>query len=229
MSPEKATSSSAALRDQIAKAKAAKKTPAIRKGLQSSTQNDDSAFDPFADPFNTKPRGSSGLLRKRIEAARGDGRLNIAGMGLTSIPDEVLTMYDQREDSSLNWSQMTDLALFVAADNDLDMISDDIFPDVTTEVAMDNEIKGLQFRGIEMLDLHGNNLQAVPTGLRWLERLTTLNLVSSVIFNLESAITYNQRLITSWATPSLTPLASSSHYESSDWATTTCPATFLNQ
>jgi hypothetical protein len=71
------------------------------------------------------------------------------------------------------------------------VISDDIVPDVTTEVAMDNEIKGLQFRGIEMLDLHGNNLQAVPTGLRWLERLTTLNLVSSVIFDLESAITYD--------------------------------------
>jgi hypothetical protein len=190
-SPEKATSSSAALRDQIAKAKAAKRTPAIRKGPQSNIQNDDSAFDPFADPFNTKPKGSSGLLRKRIEAARGDGRLNIAGMGLKNIPDEVLTMYDQREDSSLNWSQMTDLALFVAADNDLDTISDDIFPDVTTEVAMDNEIKGLQFRGIEMLDLHGNNLQAVPTGLRWLERLTTLNLVSSARSNIESVITYD--------------------------------------
>lgn len=161
------------------------------KGQQSTTQSDDAALDPFADPFNTKPKGSSGLMRKRIEAARGDGRLNIAGMGLKNIPDEVLSMYDQREDRNMNWSQMTDLVRFVAADNDLDAISDDIFPDVTTEVAMDNqsEYKGLQFRGVEMLDLHGNNLQTVPAGLRWLDRLTILNLVSFRIYNLTSTTT----------------------------------------
>lgn len=135
-------------------------------------------------------------MRKRIEAARGDGRLNIAGLGLKHIPDEVLSMYDQREDSSMNWSQMTDLVRFVAADNDLDTISDDIFPDVTTEVAMDNqsEFKGLQFRGVEMLDLHGNNLQTVPAGLRWLERLTVLNLVSFITSNLPGTITYNLKV-----------------------------------
>jgi len=195
-SPEKAASSSAALRDQIAKAKAAKRAPVVAKGQQSNSQNNDSAFDPFADPFNTKPKGSSGLMRKRIEAARGDGRLNIAGLGLKHIPDEVLSMYDQREDSSMNWSQMTDLVRFVAADNDLDTISDDIFPDVTTEVAMDNqsEFKGLQFRGVEMLDLHGNNLQTVPAGLRWLERLTVLNLVSFITSNLPGTITYNLKV-----------------------------------
>jgi hypothetical protein len=231
-SPEKAASSSAALRDQIAKAKASKRTPAVPKGPQSSSQGDDVAFDPFADPFNTKPRGSSGLLRKRIEAARGDGRLNIAGMGLKNIPDEVLSMYDQREDSSLNWSQMTDLIRFVAADNDIDTISDDIFPDVATEIAMEdqNEVKGLQFRGVEMLDLHGNNLQAVPAGLRWLERLTTLNLVSFMTCDLAIAATdISQSLTTSWATPFSTLSASSSHCENSNWAITTCPATFLNQ
>lgn len=100
-------------------------------------------------------------------------------MGLKNIPDEVLNMYDQQEDSKMNWSQMTDLVRFVAADNDLDMISDAVFPDVATELAMDNEqeVKGLQFRSVEMIDLHGNNLEAVPAGLRWLERLTVLNLV----------------------------------------------------
>ncbi|KAI4726998.1 L domain-like protein [Aureobasidium sp. EXF-10728] len=184
-SPEKLASSSAALRDQIAKAKAAKRTPGLFKGQQSSSQNDDAAFDPFADPFNTKPKNSNGLLRKRIEAARGDGRLNIAGMNLKSIPDEVLSMYDQREDSNMNWSQMTDLVRFVAADNDLDTISDDIFPDVATEVAMndENEVKGLQFRSVEMIDLHGNNLQTVPAGFRWLERLTALNLSHNKLGN----------------------------------------------
>jgi len=92
-------------------------------------------------------------------------------------------MYDQREDSNMNWSQMTDLVRFVAADNELDTISDDIFPDIATEVAMDDEkeVKGLQFRSVEMIDFHGNNLQTVPSGLRWMERLTVLNLVSSAI------------------------------------------------
>jgi hypothetical protein len=231
-SPEKTVSSSAALRDQIAKAKASKRTPAVPKGQQSGSQGDDFEFDPFADPFNTKPKGSSGLLRKRIEAARGDGRLNIAGMGLKNIPDEVLGMYDQREDSSLNWSQMTDLVRFVAADNDIDTISDDIFPDVATEIAMDdqNEVKGLQFRGVEMLDLHGNNLQAVPAGLRWLERLTNLNLVSFMVYDIVLTTTdISQSLTTSWATPFLTLSASLSHCENSNWATTTCPAISLNQ
>ncbi|THY36776.1 L domain-like protein [Aureobasidium pullulans] len=182
---EKASSSSAALRDQIAKAKAAKRTPAVSKGQSSANQSDDSRFDPFADPFNTKPQNDNGLLRKRIDAARSDGRLNLAGLGLKQIPDDVLTMYDQREDSNMNWSQMTDLVRFVAADNELDTISDDIFPDIATEVAMEDEkaVKGLQFRSVEMIDFHGNNLQTVPSGLRWMERLTVLNLSHNKLGN----------------------------------------------
>ncbi|TIA20645.1 L domain-like protein [Aureobasidium pullulans] len=182
---EKAPSSSAALRDQIAKAKAAKRTPAVSKGQSSVNQFDDSRFDPFADPFNMKPQDGNGLLRKRIGAARSDGRLNLAGLSLKQIPDDVLTMYDQREDSNMNWSQMTDLVRFVAADNELDTISDDIFPDIATEVAMDDEkeVKGLQFRSVEMIDFHGNNLQTVPSGLRWMERLTVLNLSHNKLGN----------------------------------------------
>lgn len=182
---EKAPSSSAALRDQIAKAKAAKRTPAVSKGQSSVNQFDDSRFDPFADPFNTKPQDGNGLLRKRIDAARSDGRLNLAGLSLKQIPDDVLTMYDQREDSNMNWSQMTDLVRFVAADNELDTISDDIFPDIATEVAMDDEkeVKGLQFRSVEMIDFHGNNLQTVPSGLRWMDRLTVLNLSHNKLGN----------------------------------------------
>ncbi|THW14607.1 L domain-like protein [Aureobasidium pullulans] len=182
---EKAPSSSAALRDQIAKAKAAKRTPAVSKGQSSVNHFDDSRFDPFADPFNTKPQDGNGLLRKRIDAARSDGRLNLAGLSLKQIPDDVLTMYDQREDSNMNWSQMTDLVRFVAADNELDTISDDIFPDIATEVAMDDEkeVKGLQFRSVEMIDFHGNNLQTVPSGLRWMERLTVLNLSHNKLGN----------------------------------------------
>lgn len=181
--PEKAATkpatSSAALRDQIAKAKAAKRAPGTSK---SKVDAGDFQFDPFGDPFNTKPKDNNGLLRKRIDAARGDGRLNLAGLNLKKIPDEILCMYDaeQLEASNMSWSQMVDLFRFVAADNELDTIPDDIFPDIATETAMEDEsnTKALQFRGVEMVDLHGNNLQAIPPGLRRLERLTVLNLVS---------------------------------------------------
>jgi hypothetical protein len=185
-SPEKVASSSSALRDQIAKAKAkaATRAPGAFKDLAAANQAEDGRFDPFGDPFNTKPKNVNGLLRKRIDAARGDGRLNLAGLSLKQIPDEVLNMYDaeQREGSNMNWSEMTDLVRLVAADNELDTISDALFPDIATEAAMDSEtdVKGLQFRSVEMLDFHGNNLQTLPGGLRWLERLTVLNLVSSM-------------------------------------------------
>ena len=71
----------------------------------------------------------------------------------------------------------------VAADNEFEAISDDIFPDIDNDaVFLDDDdeeaAKGLQFRGLEVLDLHNNLLPTVPLGLRRLERLTVINLVS---------------------------------------------------
>lgn len=172
--------SSAALREQIARAKAAKRAVTTKQDSFSDAGTSDFNFESSADPFNQAPIENKGLLRKRIDGARADGRLNIAGMGLDTIPNEVLTMYDpeQMADSKLSWSETVDLVRFVAADNELTTISDDVFPDIDRETAaIDDDAKGLQFGGIELLDLHGNSLQTVPLGIRRLERLTSLDLV----------------------------------------------------
>jgi len=169
--------SSATLREQIAKAKAAKRAAAVHS--ESGTPTSTGEFDLDTDPFNQKPKDNKGILRKRIEAARADGRLNIAAMGLTEVPDEVLRMYDadQVADSNISWNESVDVTRFMAADNQFETLSDDVFPDIDPAAAADEEDpRGYQFAGVEMLDLHGNRLQSLPLGLRRLERLTTLNL-----------------------------------------------------
>ena len=178
-----------ALRDQIAKAKAAKRAAAAKSAPEAGSNDEEvpviasGTFD-FGlsnDPFNQQAgqNGSKGLLRKRIDAARSDGRLNIAAMGFKEIPEEVMNMYnlDAIEDGS--WAEAVDLTRFVAANNELELIHDDVFPDIDPRENTDDEdSKGNQFGGLETLDLHGNVLIALPLGLRRLELLTTLNLVS---------------------------------------------------
>jgi hypothetical protein len=71
------------------------------------------------------------------------------------------------------------LTRFIAADNELETIGDDVFPDMDPrDLAEDDDARGNQFGGLETLDLHGNTLVSIPRGLRRLELLTTLNLVS---------------------------------------------------
>jgi len=135
------------------------------------------------DPFNQQisQTGSKGLLKNRIGAARTDGRLNIAAMRLKEIPDEVLNMYNLESIASQggSWAESVDLTRFIAADNEFELLSDDVFPDIDAREALEDEdAKGNQFGGLETLDLHGNVLIALPLGLRRLELLTTLNLVS---------------------------------------------------
>lgn len=183
-----APKSSSSLRDQIAKAKAAKRAAA---SSSAASNYDEVPVVPTAsfnfglsdDPFNQRvdPNASKGLLRKRIAAARTDGRLNIAAMGLKEIPGEVMTMYnlDTLGDQGGSWAEAVDLTRFIAADNEFEMLDDNIFPDVDPREAMDDdEYTGNQFGGLETLDLHGNLLKEIPMGLRRLELLTSLNLVS---------------------------------------------------
>ena len=136
--PRKVSSSSSALREQIAKAKeAARRAQVARFGngtpprvVPAVTENEfgiepDPAeiaeFDfGLDDPFNQRPGGSKSLLRKRVDAARMDGRLNIAAMGLAEIPGEVLAMYKYDEsDGSVAWGEVVDLVTIIAADNEL--------------------------------------------------------------------------------------------------------------
>lgn len=183
--------SSLALRDQIAKAKAAKRAAATKQLSTVESEASEGAVIPAGtfdfgladDPFNQQVRqdGAKGLLRKRIDAARTDGRLNIAAMGFKQIPEEVMDMYNLDLIASQGgaWAESVDLTRFIAAGNELELLSDDIFPDVDPrDNADDEEAKGNQFGGLETLDLHGNVLIALPLGLRRLELLTTLNLVS---------------------------------------------------
>ncbi|KAK5710850.1 hypothetical protein LTS12_027970, partial [Elasticomyces elasticus] len=165
--------SSNALRESIAKAKAARKAAAQNNKKTAPT-------DPFEvpDPFNQQSKDSNkGLLRKRVEAGRTTGNLNIAAMSLTELPEEVMTMYDFDPESTTDWYESVDLVKIIAADNELAELPDSAFPDVEVEdIDLDVNEKGNQFGGLEVLDLHGNLLQSLPMGLRRLHRLHSLNL-----------------------------------------------------
>ncbi|KAI1809395.1 L domain-like protein [Poronia punctata] len=190
--------SSAALRDQIAKAKAAKRMASRQTSntLASEPQKSpvvptDDTFD-FGlsdDPFGQKSFEQSNrkVMQSRIETARMTGRLNISAMGLKEIPEEVLKMYDLasvgRPDGS--WAESVDLTRLVAADNELETIDDAIFPDVgPSELDADEEDdKGRIFWGLESADLHNNSLISLPLGFRRLQLLTSLNLTSNKLTN----------------------------------------------
>lgn len=174
--------SSAFLRQQIAKAKAEHR--ASTKMQTDNTVNPSSKaydFENCEDPFNQKRNGEMQPLLKRIDNARRDGKLHIAAMSLKTVPAEVMQMYDPpaMEDSSVTWDETVDLVRLNGADNEIEEIGENVFPDVSLEELQnttDQEAKGSQFGGLEYLDFHGNKLHSIPLGLRRLSRLTNLNL-----------------------------------------------------
>ncbi|KAH7088076.1 hypothetical protein FB567DRAFT_330934 [Paraphoma chrysanthemicola] len=181
----KVGSSSNALREQIAKAKeAARRTKT--ETVRTSTPPRDAivpapeeiaTFDfGLDDPFN-QAKGGKSVLRKRIDGARVDGRLNMAAMGLKEIPDEVLDMYKyDPNDTTVAWGEIVDLTSIIAADNDLENFPEAMFPDVDIETMMDSDEGGPQFGAVQNMDIHGNNFRELPMGLRWLTQLSRLNL-----------------------------------------------------
>ena len=171
--------SSAALRETIAKAKAARRNTSKILGKSSA------ANKPSTEDFPDIEIGgrNEGLLRKRIASARTDGRLNIAALGLTEMPREVMSMYDAGAGDGA-WYESVDLVRLIAADNELESLKDEIFPDDTAAShSADDDYQGNLFGGLETLDLHGNYLKAIPIGLRRLDRLTTLNLSKNRLGN----------------------------------------------
>lgn len=152
--------SSAALRETIAKAKAAKRTATKFQGKAA-----DNGFEIQVDSDVSR-------LRRKIDMALQDGKLNIAALGFKEIPNEVINM------AQYGSLESVDITRINAADNELETISDEVFPDIDSEVAMreDDDFLGLFFGGLESLDLHGNRLLILPKGLRRLDNLTTLNL-----------------------------------------------------
>ncbi|KAI0969593.1 hypothetical protein F4678DRAFT_439428, partial [Xylaria arbuscula] len=196
--PSSVRKSSAALRDQIAKAKAAKRAAGRRVATTVEPQVSESPVIPTDDTFDfglsDDPFGqmkfedsNRKVLQSRIDTARVSGRLNIAAMGLKDIPDEVLKMYDLeslgRADGS--WAESVDLTRLVAADNELETIDDSIFPDIDPNALISEEVddRGRIFWGLESADLHNNMLISLPFGLRRLHQLTSLNLTSNKLTN----------------------------------------------
>ena len=137
LTPSKPSTSSAALRETIAKAKAARHR--IGKSEKTDTLLSQLVTDDFPE---TGLEGSNkGLLSKRVASARADGRLNIAAMGLKDMPSEVLNMYSANTDAGDGgaWYESVDLVRLVAADNEFEYLGEDIFPDLAAEAgsAMD--------------------------------------------------------------------------------------------
>ncbi|KAK7931297.1 hypothetical protein PG985_002009 [Apiospora marii] len=192
-----AQNSSAALREQIAKARAAKRAAAkqvsaaaLPPTAEAPLVPTDTSFD-FGlcdDPFNQNQFENSNrkVMQTRINGARTTGKLNISAMGLKEIPEDVLKMYDLEAIGTQggSWAESVDLTRFVAADNELEIIDDSIFPDTDpVDFAEDEDSNGHQFGGLESLDLHGNTLISLPVGLRRLQFLTSLNLASNKLAN----------------------------------------------
>lgn len=196
--PATPSRSSAALRETIAKAKAA------RRAANSAIKDTDSDVTPalqmsmHSEPYPTPAIDGSnrGLLKKRLEGAVASGNLNLAAMGFEQIPSEVLKMYDTT--TSISWAEMVDLTKFNMADNKIAEVTADVFPDWSAEEMYDDDEKTNQFAGLETLDLHHNLLHTMPIGLRRMERLTTLNLSGNRLSN--------QVLTVIWQIPNLQSL-----------------------
>ncbi|KAK1092084.1 hypothetical protein LTR48_005030 [Friedmanniomyces endolithicus] len=185
-------SSSTALREQIAAAKAAARKEKAKNDSpqqvdRAQIETSDIATHVSVDPFNLAPKDPNHILRNRIKTAWTDGKLNIAAMGLKQIPRDVLKMFDAKamEEGNVNWAEVVDLTKLIAADNELESLCDESFPDAPAEQWADvgeGEL-GSPFGGLETLDLHGNNLSALPAGMRRLERLTIINLAHNKLDN----------------------------------------------
>ncbi|KAK0345864.1 hypothetical protein LTR94_009111 [Friedmanniomyces endolithicus] len=185
-------SSSTALREQIAAAKAAvrkekAKNDSPQQMDRALVETSDIATHMRVDPFNLAPKDPKHILRNRIKTAWTDGKLNIAAMGLKQIPHDVLKMFDAKamEEGSVNWAEVVDLTKLIAADNELELLCDESFPDAPAVQWADfgKGESGSPFGGLEILDLHGNSLSALPAGMRRLERLTIINLAHNKLDN----------------------------------------------
>lgn len=130
------------------------------------------------DPFNQHCKSGKSVLKRRIDTACSDGRLNIAAMNLAEFPQEVLDMYKyDANNNNVAWGEVVDLTTIVAADNEFKTLPEELFPDVDIETMEDSDENGPQFGGVQTLDLHGNVLCELPVGLRRLSQLSKLNLV----------------------------------------------------
>ncbi|KAL9013693.1 MAG: hypothetical protein Q9180_008996, partial [Flavoplaca navasiana] len=163
--------SSAALRETIANAKAARRAAQkydgddIAKPIKVDQSFDFPKLD-FEDGLHVKP------LHKRIACAKSDGKLDISGMKLKVFPQEVLNM-DSMTDGPA-WYESVDLIRLNVADNELEDLGWDRSYQSAEDA--DNPSPTDVFAALQTLDLHGNHLRTLPSMLPNLENLTVLNL-----------------------------------------------------
>ncbi|KAL8921003.1 MAG: hypothetical protein Q9172_004245 [Xanthocarpia lactea] len=169
-----ALKSSAALRETIANAKAARRAVPkydgddIAKPMEAGRTFDFPIIGLEGD-FHINP------LRKRITSAKNDGKLDISGMKLKFFPKEVLNMYDL--DNTIEgptWYESVDLIRLNAADNELGDLGWDCLDESSKDT--NGGSPGGIFNGLQHLDLHGNRLRSLPMMLGNLHQLTVLNL-----------------------------------------------------
>lgn len=119
---------SQSLRDTIAKARAARAASLQQGSVDATKPGEHDPFDTL-DPFNIGTGGTTDLQRK-IKTARTEGRLNIAMMELKEIPKQVYEMYDMKNeddtDDGPKWYENVDLLRIIAADNDIEVIGEEL-------------------------------------------------------------------------------------------------------
>ena len=180
MTFEVSPKSSAALRENIAKAKAAHRAKIKNRGNPINQTVPAAMSHATVEKAINSSIETNEVLRKRIEEARLTGKLNISALGLKQFPQEVNNMYDLTEFEAGNhaWYESVDIIRLVAADNEFELLDDRVFPDIASYATEDlnEDFCGNIMRGLEKLDLHGNQLKSLPLGIRQLDRLTSLNL-----------------------------------------------------
>ncbi|KAI9796983.1 MAG: hypothetical protein M1835_002506 [Candelina submexicana] len=130
-------------------------------------------------------------LRERVKVAIDSGRLDISGLNLTHISYPIpglrhIEVGGGPQDNNTLWYEVNDIFNFCAANNRLEIIPDEMFPDVDsqgTAVWNNVESRGPSFTNVMSMDLRNNRLRSIPLGLRRLETLNRLDLSNNNLAN----------------------------------------------
>ncbi|XP_014747149.1 PREDICTED: leucine-rich repeat-containing protein 40 [Sturnus vulgaris] len=140
----------------------------------------------FGRAAEPEPAVPQGLLR----LARRSGQLNLAGRGLSHVPEHVWRInVDPPEEAQQNlsfgaadrWWEQTDLTKLILASNKLQELSEDVklLPALSTLDVHDNQLTSLpsalgQLENLQKLDVSHNQLRSLPEELLQLPRLRSL-------------------------------------------------------
>ncbi|KAL8825306.1 MAG: hypothetical protein Q9170_007846 [Blastenia crenularia] len=170
-STKPSSKSSAALRETIANAKAARRAaPKYEADDVVKPVNRSFVLEGFEEDDGVHVN----VLRKRINSARSGGRLNISSMKLNKFPQEVLKMYDPESYiDGPTWYESVDLTGLDASNNELENLAWECLEE---NAEGEDGPRGNIFNGLQSIDLHGNRLQSLPAILGTFQSLAVLNL-----------------------------------------------------